>query len=824
MKAKLFILVCVVAALCSTGCNDDREVPVSSITVDPATIPSLEVGGTVELSAVILPQNATQDIRWVAYDTIVAIESNGAKAVLTAVAPGTTRIFATNSAGNIVSDEITVKVNSAEYASFVTGNYLGSGKVTGALNTDLTGVQVKIERIPGENGMVQLTLTGEVPGMGELTLSSQQITVFPDGQPDTYRFGGTAPLDMMGVAVPLAVTGMHSPGTPTLALQMTSDIVSISIIASPGLATDYGALVAGEYTGSAKLTGQLNVDLNGLEMNISRRGDTKVALVMEADIPGVSAVTITAEDLSLAPGAAPNTCTLTGTAKALMPAMELDMAVAGTFNTEDHTIALAFTNEMVTVDLTASKVGFDPSDFAKLIAGAYLGNAKLTGAMTADLTDVKTDITRVDNETVAVSVTADVPTLGTITVAGDAIAVTPGADPGTFALSGKASAALGEFDLTGAVNPENGVLLLTVASAVAVIDIVAGKDPGGGGGGGGDTEVALSALAIQPGTLSEMQVGETVTLTALPTPADAAEAIEWVVEGEAAAIAGSGLTATLTALAPGSAKVYARGKTGTVVSDPLEVTVTAPPTGDHARFVAGNFLGTAHISGAIEADITGVTVAFEPVENDRARLKMTVVATVPNVGDVTLADEALAVAQGSEENMYTLNGTAASNLGAFTVTGTYNAADSALILKLTSPIATIDVAAEKEDESRPTETLVQALAGNYSGTAVLAGLLAATIPDVPATLEVIEDRNDALRFTIVAPIPDMGEMTIVCEELRISREVPPPTQICMFEGEATLPTLNLPLAITGTYSADGMLSLQLEATGKVVTINYTGVK
>ena len=130
-----------VASLLLPGCKDDKEVIVSGITVSPATIPALEIGETVELTATITPDYATEEIRWVAYDkdTIttlkaITLESDGRRAILKAVKAGAAKVFVTNRTGVVVSDEVLVTVNSDDYAGFVACKYVGTAELSGALS------------------------------------------------------------------------------------------------------------------------------------------------------------------------------------------------------------------------------------------------------------------------------------------------------------------------------------------------------------------------------------------------------------------------------------------------------------------------------------------------------------------------------------------------------------------------------------------------------------------------------------------------------------------------------------------------------------------
>ncbi|MDR2763675.1 MAG: Ig-like domain-containing protein [Tannerella sp.] len=460
-----------------SSCNDEKEVTVSGIIVSPSTIPAMEVGETVELTAMITPDNATEEIRWVTYDPIVSIEGEGRKATLKALASGTTRIFATNKTGIVVSPDITVKVNSAEYASFVVGNYSGTAEIKGALNVNLNGVLVKMARIQGENARVDLTLVAAVPEMGELTITGDQVNVSPvAGEPETYAIKGvTKPLPIFMNAA-LTISGKYSLADKSLTLDLTTEGLSIHVVAAPGTPIDYGAAVAGEYVGNAQLTGIFPADLSGIRVTLTRAGSSGVNLVIAGEAPGIGPVGISGENITVSAGSQPSTCTFSGKATLqLPPGFELN--VTGTFDMLSHTLTLTLTevNGVLAINLVAMPPSFDPSDYGAFVEGQYLGSAKLTGAMEADLTGVQIALERVDKETVKITMKANVPNLGEVTVAGDAITVSAGTEANTYALSGTAAASLGEFSVTGTYNAAEEKLVVKLASEIATIEVTAVK-------------------------------------------------------------------------------------------------------------------------------------------------------------------------------------------------------------------------------------------------------------------------------------------------------------------------------------------------------------
>jgi hypothetical protein len=260
------------------------------------------------------------------------------------------------------------------------------------------------------------------------------------------------------------------------------------------------------------------------------------------------------------------------------------------------------------------------------------------------------------------------------------------------------------------------------------------------------------------------------------------------------------------------------------VNGMVDVSITAISLGtdpsDFGTVMAGEYLGDAKLAMAgTEMDISGVQAVMERIDN--ATVKLTVTADFPGMNTVTVAGDAITLSKGAG-NTFTLGGMAAApGIGDFTVTGSYNAMDRTLTLNLVSSFATIDLTADKvKDAEPPQPNIAEIVAGNYLGTADVTGQFTATITDVPVTLEPIDDRTDAVRFTIVAPVPGMGSMTITCDALAIDA-----ADGCVFSGEAVLAGMGLPVTIDGTYDeATGTLELTLVAAGGVVTIAYGGTK
>ncbi|MDR3262409.1 MAG: Ig-like domain-containing protein [Tannerella sp.] len=356
MKTKLLTIGYLIASLYLTGCNNDDEVTVKNISITPATVSAMETGATVELTASITPADATEAIRWVSYDPkIVSVEGTGTTALLTAVASGTTRIFATNKTGIVVSEEIAVKVNSSEYAGFVVGNYSGTAQLSGALNANLSGVKVTLSRVGNEPATVKLTVVATLPGMGAQEITSDAVNVSPGEEPETYALSGTASLPALGLL--LNVSGMFRTADQSLALNLTAEgVITINIAATPETETSYSALAAGDYMGTAQLTGAVNETISDVPVTLEPiDGQTdKVTFKIVATLTGFGEMTITSDELSITPGETENEYALNG--EAFIPMLGATLKITGAYRDANHTLSIILEAEgLVTIAYNGAK-------------------------------------------------------------------------------------------------------------------------------------------------------------------------------------------------------------------------------------------------------------------------------------------------------------------------------------------------------------------------------------------------------------------------------------------------------------------------------------
>ena len=205
-----------------------------------------------------------------------------------------------------------------------------------------------------------------------------------------------------------------------------------------------------------------------------------------------------------------------------------------------------------------------------------------------------------------------------------------------------------------------------------------------------DRNIAITDIYLEVSSV-RLIVGGSQTITFWPLPANADPMkLEWTSSDPSVATCDRwGRVATLK---EGTATLTVSAGT---VSKTVSVTVLPDPA-DFARFVVGEYSGTAALAGMLNIpELPGVSVSLERVGSSQSIVKMTLVASVPGFGVLTISgDQTLAEASG----VYTMNGTASlPGMTDFTVTGTVNATNGALTADLVSPgVLTIAVSATKQ--------------------------------------------------------------------------------------------------------------------------------
>ena len=461
MKVQFSIIGCIVTALCLLGCCEEEN-NIMGIVISPNTVPAMEVGQTTQLTATITPTDATEELIWVSWDDeMIEIESNGAQATIKALKPGTTRIFATNRSKIVVSQEVEITVNSDDYASFIVGTYIGSGAMTGVMSGSLSGIGIKIEPVGAELSTVKMTLVANIPGLGEQTIIAQEVKLSL-GAPGTYNLNGSANLAGVGA---FTITGTFGVEAKALTLKLASSVVTIDVNAVPGALRDYGQILEDAYIGKANVTGAMNFSNLDTKIDITRISNTKVFMRISANSPvGMLVMECkNGQEISVAEGSSANICTLDGLASLDMMGMVITMKISGTFNMESHALTLRVVDNdlnggLATINISAQSDSFDPTNYAKAVAGNYVGQGALEGfsATPVPIPNIEVKLERVDNTIAKMTVKADMTALGfgvlqpvgnmTVTAA--------------YEVSGKLESSLFNFNVTGSVDTTNKKITL----------------------------------------------------------------------------------------------------------------------------------------------------------------------------------------------------------------------------------------------------------------------------------------------------------------------------------------------------------------------------
>ena len=466
MKARILIYGCLIIGLCLslTGCGDDEKVTeITGIEVSPSTIPAMEIGDELQLTAQFSPSNATEDIIWKSWnEKIVKIEGTGTNVTLKAIGFGETRIFATSTSRIVVSRDIAIKVNSDDYAGLMTGNYLGSG--TSAMGP-IDGMAIKIERAGSSNSKVNLTIVAEMSGFGEQTITGEGVDIKLGSEPGTYGFSGSAKMEIPGmIKFDFTISGKFNSADKSLTLKL-ADLdnpvfpLVIDIDAVPGAPADYGMMAAGDYAGKADITNSPMGAIPGLDMDITitRISSNKVDLIISSSMGDI--VLKEGQEIEVTAGTANNTCSLTG--NVYMALLDADLAVSGTINLIERTLTMELTSQVLSATITAEL------DIAKVVEGEYSGDGTLAGmSMDQDLSGVPVILTRIDKQTVNMFANALVAFDCDLTVAPDG---------NFYSLTGATNMMGMDFTVTGTHNPATQTFTVSISNPAIQIELSAVK-------------------------------------------------------------------------------------------------------------------------------------------------------------------------------------------------------------------------------------------------------------------------------------------------------------------------------------------------------------
>lgn len=310
------------------------------VTITPASVPNLEVGGTTQLTAAVTggASTAARTVTWSSSaDAIIRVSSSG---LVTAIAPGQAVITATSDADRTKTAQLTVVANApritaltlnAAAATLLIGQ---TTTVTAAVQATGTGTNTRVrftssapsvatvttaDGITGTvtavgRGTVQITATAELDATRTATVSltvnelrAATLDVRPTN--DSVGIGGTLPL----VATVRDAAGTALTGR---ALSWTSSNTSIATVSGAGVVTGVAPGVATITvstpieTGSATVltaTAQLRV-VSGLRLSLTPRSlqlrPTEAEPVTAAVLGGAAGIDRTVEWVSRNPAAA----------------------------------------------------------------------------------------------------------------------------------------------------------------------------------------------------------------------------------------------------------------------------------------------------------------------------------------------------------------------------------------------------------------------------------------------------------------------------------------------------------------------------------------
>lgn len=174
--------------------------PITSISIS-STSCALAVGGNAKLTASLQPTNTTEAVKWVSDNPSIA--SVAADGTVTGIAAGTTRIRATNQAGNIKSGDCTVVVTKLALSpgslSLATGSRSAALTVTGVPSGATYTVAWKSDNttfatVSSASGS-SITVYGAAPGSTTITAT---VTLSANGASRASTHTLTCPVAVAG--------------------------------------------------------------------------------------------------------------------------------------------------------------------------------------------------------------------------------------------------------------------------------------------------------------------------------------------------------------------------------------------------------------------------------------------------------------------------------------------------------------------------------------------------------------------------------------------------------------------------------------------------
>jgi uncharacterized protein YjdB len=257
-----------------------------------------------------------------------------------------------------------------------------------------------------------------------------------------------------------------------------------------------------------------------------------------------------------------------------------------------------------------------------VVTGVSAGSAIIT-VTTADGGFTATCTVNVSTVSVAVTSVTVAPTTATITVGGTPQQLVPTVIPSTATNK----SVTWSSDTTGVATVDNAGLVSAVAAGTAKITVTTAD--------GGKTAFCtvtvnaattikhVTAVTVSPATLGLTVGGTTGSLTAAITPSDATDlSVSWSSDNTSIATVSGG---TVTAVAAGTANIYATSTDGSIVSNACVVTVAAASSGNND--LSALTMVYASTNETFSASTTSYTASVNAVT--------TFVTVTPTVADAT---------------------------------------------------------------------------------------------------------------------------------------------------------------------------------------------
>ena len=489
MKSKFFVIGCLIAGICFlSSCKDDDPV-IKGISVSPSTIPAMEVGDEVDLTATVSPADASDEVEWVSENTeIVRVTKTGATTgKITALSHGTTNVFATNKKGTVMSAKIAVTVNipqaDTDYAELLAsaggiGSFLGLAEGYGGIVSDL---ECGISFTRTEKNKVKISM---ISGMAGVECEGEQIINLMEGDsPNIGVLLGTAQFRGMGQNLVMEVTGTYNTTTKALRIEMIYDEwdppLDLYIDAVPGV---YEVVDNPDYTltcwAKLSLTGDLlyeeikvglykvSDDMYGVKFAVEK---VDLGLGAPMDIPFEGSVTFAEGEWG-----GELFVSLMGSHRLVVrEGTSLDIATRTMTLIASGRVNLGAVFD-ATVEIVISNVA--EVNHAEEVLGTYYGEGTMTGGMSGPVTDVVITLEDIDsNSAVNAIIEAVLPGMGK-QVFETVLSVSE-----NYELEGSASITSPmpiTFAITGTVNIDDNTIELTLdAGAMATIVLTAERDP-----------------------------------------------------------------------------------------------------------------------------------------------------------------------------------------------------------------------------------------------------------------------------------------------------------------------------------------------------------